>query len=89
MSKDKGNIGEKKKLLFPKGIMGTGYQLQSLGNRELSVEGCKGILQYEQEEIRLNVGSGQVKVLGRNLSIPVLERNYVQIEGFIIQIEFL
>lgn len=76
-------------LMLPKGAVGSSYKLQSIGNRELSVEGCKGVLQYEHEEIRLNVGNGQIRILGRNLCIPVLERNFVQIEGYILQIEFL
>ena len=73
---------------FSKGV-GNRYKLQSIGNTEVTVEGCKGIMKYEKEEILLNAGNGLVKISGRNLSIPTLEQNCVQIEGYIINIEFL
>lgn len=65
------------------------YKLQIMGNREVAVEGCRGILQYEANEIRLNVGSGQLTLKGKNLLIPLLEKNMVQIEGVITEIAFL
>ncbi len=65
------------------------YKLQVLGNHEVAVEGCKGVLRYEQEEICLNVGVGQLTFKGENLLIPVLERNVIQIEGCIHEISFL
>ena len=70
-------------------LMRHGYRIQCLSNRDLLVEGCKGILKYEVEEIGLNVGDGQVVITGKNLNIPVLERNFVQIQGVILQIEFI
>ncbi len=68
---------------------GFGYRLQCFGNREIQIEGCRGILKYEQEEIRLNVGTGEISITGNDLSIPALERNFVQIRGRITQIEFI
>ena len=67
----------------------TNYKLQTIGNREVIIEGCKGVLHYQKDEIRLNVGTGEVRFWGENLSIPVLERNLVQIEGEIVRIELI
>lgn len=68
---------------------GFGCKVQCLGDEEVCVEGCKGILQYEQDTIRVNVGSKQIVFSGQNLSIPVLERDFVQIHGTISKIEFI
>lgn len=76
-------------LQLPPGTMSGGSKIQLIGNRELSLEGCKGVLEYDNSIIRLNLGNRQLKLLGRNLSIRVLERNYVEIEGFIATIEFV
>lgn len=76
-------------LHLPPGTMGNSSKIEMIGNRELSVEGCKGVLEYDESIIRLNLGNRQLKVLGRNLSIRVLERNYSEIEGFITNIEFM
>ena len=64
-------------------------KIQCLGKHDLYVEGCKGIIKYELKEIVLNGGAGQVAVLGNNLTIPVLERNFVQIQGDILEIKFI
>ncbi len=90
MSKKESMITPKTKKddIFVKMATRTGYRMQINGNQEVVVEGCKGILQYEQEEICLNVGNGQIKVKGTNLSVPVLERHLVQVHGRIDAIEF-
>jgi sporulation protein YqfC len=59
-----------------------------IGNRELSVEGCKGVLEYEKNIIRLNLGNQQLKITGRNLMVRGLEKNLAEIEGYIIGLEF-
>ena len=70
-------------------LFGYGCKIQCLGNREMMVEGNKGILQYQENEIRLNLGNGQLSIKGENLNIPSLERNFVQIQGRILEIEFI
>ena len=66
----------------------TEYRLITNGNKEILLEGCKGIIKYESEEICLNVGPTQVRILGNDLTIPVLERHSVQVQGEIYTIEF-
>ena len=85
VSKQRNDKKETTKLM-PKGY---GYKIQCLGGRDLLVEGCIGIIQYEQDEIRLNTGTGQISIVGKTLSIPVLEKYFVQIQGCISQIEFI
>ncbi len=74
---------------LPPGTMGNASRLELMGNHELSLEGCKGVLEYDSQIIRLNLGKQQLKIVGRNLSIRVLERNYVELEGYITSLEYV
>lgn len=71
------------------GLFGNASKIQLIANRELSVEGCLGVLEYTETTIRFNLGNCQLKVMGRGLSIPVMERNLVQVEGYITAVEFV
>ncbi len=89
-------VSEKKKrptidelFRLPPGTMGTASRIELMGNHELAVEGCKGVLEYEHNVIRFNLGHQQLKLGGRNLSIRVLERNYAEVEGYITSLEFV
>ena len=59
-----------------------------MGNSELTVEGCKGILEYDSSIIRVSVGSAAVAVKGRGLSIKCLSLDCVVISGVISAIEY-
>ena len=58
-------------------------------NREVSIEGCKGILQYDENIIRINTGKMVTSFLGRNLSIKCLTPDSLIVQGFITSIEFI
>ena len=76
-------------LELPPGVMGSGAHIEIDGGREAVVDGCKGVLEYEECLIRLNVGTGQVKFTGRKLLIRSLTASQAQIEGDIETLEFL
>lgn len=59
-----------------------------MGNRELVVDGCRGILEYRTDLIRLNLGDKQLHLMGSGLVVQVLEGEYAQIEGQILAINF-
>ena len=58
-------------------------------NREATIDGCKGVLEYDENVVRLNTGQGQVRLTGRGLVIRTLSQNQAVVEGFILSIEFL
>ncbi|MGN0457125.1 MAG: YabP/YqfC family sporulation protein [Acutalibacteraceae bacterium] len=58
------------------------------GNTEVTVEGCKGILEYDSAVIRVSVGCAAVSVKGRALSIKCLSPGSVVISGVIKAIEY-
>lgn len=76
-------------LELPPGLLGGGAHIEIDGGREVVVDGCKGVLEYEECLIRLNIGTGQVKFTGQNLLIRSLTANQAQIEGCIESIAFL
>lgn len=76
-------------LELPPGLLGGGAHIEIDGGREAVVDGCKGVLEYEECLIRLNIGSGQVKFTGQKLLIRSLTANQAQIEGCIESISFL
>ena len=58
-------------------------------NREALVEGCKGILEYAPEIIRINTGNMVVSFTGRGLNIKCLSATGLIVEGYILSLEFI
>lgn len=56
--------------------------------REALVEGSKGILEYNNEKVRLNCGKCILKFCGDNLCIRALNTEAVIITGEIVHFEF-
>ena len=73
---------------LPGGMTMGESRLLLLGNRELTVEGCKGILEYEPEQIRLNLGTGSLTIRGSELTLLSLEPDYAQVGGRFASVEF-
>lgn len=67
----------------------TGASLQLDFNRQAAVDGCRGIIDYYENLIKLKVLGGVVVFCGRGLSISSLSDSDVVIEGYIESIEFL
>jgi len=58
-------------------------------NKEVIIEGSKGILQYDENVIKINMGKMIVMFCGRKLSLKCLDVDSLVISGFIISIEFI
>ena len=74
-------------LELPPGMSG-GAHVEVFSNREAVVDGCRGVMEYDEAGIRLNVGTGTLRVLGRGLDIDYFGDGQVVIKGFIQNIEF-
>lgn len=78
-----------KALDLPVDLVAGMVHLDFAGNREVVVEGCHGVLEYDENIICIKAGKMKVRFLGRNFII----RNYVDksitIDGFINSVEFL
>lgn len=63
-------------------------QLELLGNRQITIEGSRGILKYSDEVIRINAGSMVISFSGRNLNVKCIAPDCTMVEGFVTKIEF-
>lgn len=63
-------------------------QIELCGNREAVVDGCQGILQYEDTVIRVSTGRLIVRFTGSDLCIRTMQRNQILICGTIVSVDF-
>lgn len=59
------------------------------GNREALVDGCRGVLEYTDSAIKINVGSGHVRFCGSGLELRSLAGDQAVVSGHIKTIEFV
>ena len=59
------------------------------GNREALVGNCQGVLEYNEDIIKLSTGKMVIKFTGRNLQIKVLTHDSAIVSGFITDIGFI
>ncbi len=74
---------------MPFGTMPNSSHFEINSNREVIVEGSKGILQYDENIIRVNMGNMIVSFSGRKLSLKCLSTDSLIVVGFITSIEFI
>lgn len=66
----------------------SGVRIEILSNREMSIDGCKGIVEYNDEYIKIRISEGFVVILGSSFKIPVFDGPLITISGKISSIEF-
>ena len=76
-------------LELPSGMFGGLAHIELSGNREAIIEGCKGVLEYDENLVRINTGKMIIRFLGRDLTIRNLTDNSAIIEGYITSIEYM
>lgn len=74
---------------IPSSALGGMPQVELSGNREAVVDGCQGVLEYDENVIKLATGKMSIKFIGRNLQIKVLTHDSAIVDGFITGIEFI
>lgn len=63
-------------------------KIELVGNREATVDGCRGVAEYGEELVRLNISGGSVCFFGAGLEITRLYANEATVRGYIRNIEF-
>lgn len=58
-------------------------------NQEAIVEGCTGIIEYNDNVIRLNTPKFILRFTGRNLQVSCMMEDSIVVRGFILSMEFL
>lgn len=62
--------------------------IEMQGNREVLVDGCRGVLEYTSDQIKINAGSCVIRFSGGDLTIRAYSENQTEINGEILQIDF-
>lgn len=76
------------KLQFPPNAFGGSAQIELSGNREAAIEGCRGIIEYGDSEIALNLGDVTAIFAGEKLQMKCMTKTGAVIEGRITAIQF-
>ena len=58
------------------------------GNRELLIEGSKGVLEYSTDSVKINTGGMILSVSGRELNLRCISDSALIIDGFITSLSF-
>lgn len=74
---------------LPAGTLTGAVHIELSGNHRAVVEGCRGIVEYEEGVIRLNTGSGVVRFSGTGLSMTCMTEDSAVVVGSILSLEFL
>lgn len=78
---------EKKRIQMPEALSDE-PKLETLGNREIIVEGCKGIAEYSESIIKLNTGKLIIGFKGVEMLIQSFDNGVAVIKGIIAEITF-
>lgn len=76
-------------LHVPMNMLSGSSHMELNGNREVIVDGCGGVLEYDCDVVRIKSGKLIVKFSGRDLNIKCLTADSLVVEGFITAIEFI
>lgn len=63
--------------------------IEMSGNREILLENCRGIIGYQEEEIRVSGGRGLIRITGQGLTLRTLRSESILISGEISAVEFI
>lgn len=66
----------------------SGSRTEILSNKELSLDGCKQIIEYNDVYVRIKISEGYLTVCGTSLNIPVFDGPQITVTGKIESIEF-
>ena len=78
-----------KSLELPQEILLEKLNIEILGNEKMNIINHKGIVFYNNENIRINTNSGLLSIKGNNLSVSNLISEELIVEGEILSIEYI
>lgn len=75
-------------LELPKELILNTPRMTMVGNKDIMIENHKGIMEFGCDRIRVNTGSGIIKITGSGLIIKEITSEDIIISGCIDSIEF-
>lgn len=76
-------------LELPGGTLTDIPHIEMTGHREAIVEGCHGILSYDDDVVRLHTGCGIIRITGQKLTLRAMNNDSAMVSGKILSLEFL
>ena len=76
-------------LEMPTGVLTAAPRVEFSGNRRVLVEGCKRILECDEDCVRLCTANGVLRFTGRGLCMTCRTAEYAVITGRFSAVEFL
>jgi len=74
---------------MPPSAVAGNMHIELSGNTEAIIDGCVGVLEYDENIIRLAGKKMSVCFTGRRLSLKVLTHDSAILEGYILGVEFI
>lgn len=71
------------------GLMKQEVHLEFNGNREVIIEECSGILEYSEQQVRVNTAHYILRFQGKKLQISAMTHDSIVLSGHIDRLEFL
>ena len=66
----------------------TAPHIEMISNLEMTVEGCKGVAEYTDEFLRLDLTDGILMLFGADLRIAMFDGTVLVVRGSITSLEF-
>jgi len=73
---------------FPPDVVGVGPKITITGRRQIMVENYISIVNFSEEEIKLETAEGDIYFRGKGLMLKVILSSELQIEGELISFSF-
>jgi len=79
---------KERKLQLPDVILNEA-KIEMISNREIIVDGCKGVVEYGENLIKLNIGELVLCLVGDNMIIESFDNGVAIIRGKFAEISFV
>lgn len=73
---------------LPESALTDSFKIEIVGTNTACVEGCRGIVEYEESSIALNLGKNVVRFCGADLEISSFFEQQAVIKGTVMTVEF-
>ncbi len=86
-SKNKFNFTIDKDALLSSQLI-KGANIEIFSNKKMIIEGCHGIVDYQNDYLKLKLKKGFINIFGKNFLITTFEEEKIVVNGDIVSIEF-
>lgn len=74
---------------FPVSALTDTFRIELRGQNEMTVEGCRGIVEYDENSVSLNLGNISLNIAGKSLEISTFSEQQAVITGVVTNIRLL